>query len=191
MINLLQTKLPLKVTARGIRIRCIAHVLNIGVKAFLSNFFEGKMLWFICLKIAKKLRGTFYQNYKKICDELQFKDSRFPLPVETRWNSVNTLLSYFVKHKQAINECISDISFFKEEEIILNNERWNEISILNTFLNKFEVATMILSGSSYPTIHYAVPVYNYLFDHIENTKKETKDKIMKESLDILKSNLSK
>ena len=50
----------------------------------------------------------------------------------------------------------------------LSDTKWNYLQKIHEFLKHFKKATDFISGQSYPTLAFSVPVYNFLLNKIED-----------------------
>jgi hypothetical protein len=55
------------------------------------------------------------------------------------------------------------------------DDEWTELEKVKLFLEKFKEITVLMSGSSYPTLSMLIPLYNALIDHMEDYMFEDED----------------
>jgi hypothetical protein len=55
------------------------------------------------------------------------------------------------------------------------DDEWTELEKVKLFLEKFKEITVLMSGSSYPTLSMFIPLYNALIDHMEDYMFEDED----------------
>ncbi|KAF0354785.1 zinc finger bed domain-containing protein ricesleeper 2-like [Gigaspora margarita] len=72
--------------------------------------------------------------------------------------------------QQALDDLVmTDKSLIKYS---LTNNEWTKLEQIKKLLKCFKDATLEISASSYPTLSYTIPIYNYLIDLIEKFLKE-------------------
>ncbi|XP_058770890.1 zinc finger BED domain-containing protein RICESLEEPER 1-like [Vicia villosa] len=128
-------------------VRCCAHVLNLLVQDGLSQIND---------VISKVRESVKYINHndarmKAFCDVAEqkgLKDRKLILDCPTRWNSTYHMLSAASKFRIAFPS-------YKEREphykYAPSNEEWDNVEKVCQFLEVFNIATLIISGSEYPT----------------------------------------
>ncbi|OXA42416.1 Zinc finger BED domain-containing protein 1 [Folsomia candida] len=83
--------------------------------------------------------------------------------VPTRWNSIQTMLTSFLENRAIIKDVLERHQLY--EKILLPNEIKAAIEIKKV-LEFFEIATDVLQGSSYPSIHLSLLIRSEIVDRI-------------------------
>ncbi|KAI1278031.1 putative AC transposase [Halotydeus destructor] len=91
--------------------------------------------------------------------------------VETRWNSMYDMLQRSLKLKPCISHLLRHGKDFSEFSV--SETAWRRVEDVTSFLKRFNEATVLLSGSKYPTLSLVVPVYEDLIRHCEVSLLET------------------
>lgn len=86
------------------------------------------------------------------------------LDVRTRWNSTYAMINRACE----LRTPLSNLAKIHPELPQLNNEEWEVLEVIARLLSIFDEATRALSATNYPTLNRAVPVYNYLFNKLED-----------------------
>lgn len=178
------------------RIRCLPHIINLAVKAFLKKFdnasyeefeldnvggvgdvnHENSNIRLLISKlrfIVKKLRSSPQQreSFKKHCDAAEIKFLMVILDVCTRWNSTFYMVERALQLKAAINAWIDRnpvIGKTPMKRFKLKVQEWKHLEEIEEHLKFFEEATRSMSASLYPTLNLVVPIFIELFTHIED-----------------------
>ncbi|XP_058750244.1 zinc finger BED domain-containing protein RICESLEEPER 2-like [Vicia villosa] len=150
-------------------VRCCAHVINLLVQDGLSQIKD---------VIGKVRESVKYINHndarlKAFCDVVEqkgLKDRKLILDCPTRWNSTYHMLSAALKFKIAFPS-------YKEREphykYAPSTEDWENVEKVCQFLEVFNLATVVISGSEYPTSNlYLVEVWR-VKQVIDNAAEDT------------------
>ena len=164
------------------RIRCLPHIINLAVKAFLTSLgddgeaqnFENDVSVIKRLRyIVKKLRNSPAQRQKYLGQCELANDDRLMLilDVPTRWNSTFYMIQRALKVRNGLKNWIStdpEIGKVKLGSCQFSQTDWEVLERISVLLEKFESASQLLSGGSYPTLSFVMPVFIELFSYIEN-----------------------
>ena len=98
-------------------IRCLAHVINLVVGAFLKNLVDGDGISFktVLLKIrslAKALRRStlLWEAFVEICKYYHINPMTIPVDVAPRWDSAYGMLEIVIYLRKAIHRLVDDYS---------------------------------------------------------------------------------
>lgn len=111
-----------------------------------------------------------YNKFKSICEGTKSKKKTVPLDNATRWSSTFKMIHTALILKYEI------ITWCSEEEVnidlLLSHEHWSQLKFIKKSLEKFSELTTYLQGQNYPTIHSTIPVFNILFDTLDDMHEE-------------------
>jgi hypothetical protein len=171
------------------RIRCIGHVINLAVQAFLFQSFidvEELSLHDSQEEMGEQENETERQNTFRNMGPLgklhnivvhtrgspgrtkQFKDlagRMIPLDNRTRWNSWYHMLSVAVEHGGAI-DAYTKAHFDTLEAEFLSPKDWEKLRTTSKFLNLFDRATLKTQGD-HATIDNVLFVMDVIIKHFE------------------------
>jgi hypothetical protein len=161
--------------------RCMAHVVNLAVQAFLRELkadvpntapnldcgvatqkgnaivrLRRLLTW---IRSSPQRSGVF----KNLCDSCHVPRKEVMLDSCTRWNSTYAM----IQRACELREPLSQVGKTVDEHLELSDEEWVLLKVANQILSGFDKATRWLSGSTYPTLNSAVRVYNHLLDELE------------------------
>jgi galactitol-specific phosphotransferase system IIB component len=164
---------------------CFAHTLQLAIK-------EG-------LKKCKTLDvaiGRFRDSAKAIADSTKLREAfatvcsslnvKFRVPeldVETRWNSTWSMLECMISLRKPLEELLRrircrhegycDFSIGPTSKLAaeIPAESWSAVNDFCSFLTPFKEATVLMSGSSYPTLGLVVPVFYMIKEHVHKAIK--------------------
>jgi hypothetical protein len=94
------------------------------------------------------------------------------LDVRTRWNSTYDM----IKRARELRTPLSNFAKINPDLPTLNDEEWELLEVVAQLLSIFAGATRVLSAANYPTLNIAVPIYNYLFNNLEDFRDACDDK---------------
>jgi hypothetical protein len=170
----------------SMRVRCIAHVINLAVQAFLGKLnsaaldcedaYDEKYL-------ANAKRGGFISRLRKLvvkvrespqrrerfasqCDHDQVPHKELIVDVCTRWNSTHDMIERALELRKPLDsmaELNKDLCPYK-----LTANEWELLKSCRKFFKVFKTASDCLCAASYPTLAIAVPAYNFLIDKLED-----------------------
>lgn len=132
--------------------RCACHILNLCVKdgyASIESLVTTIRHVILFIKTSP-IRG---QHFKALCLEQGLNYKRFRLDCETRWNSTFDMLQSVLPYQNQLIEFCNNNGF----EIELTNQHFDDAFVVSSFLKTFKEATVLLSGSYYPTTHHMIP----------------------------------
>lgn len=165
-------------------IRCLAHVLQLGIKEATAE-----------CSIVNNAIGRFRDTVKKISDSPKLTEaienlcdnwqgltySAFELDCETRWNSTYDMMSHICgPMRKPLEELLrrirerqagyTDFSIAPDDDLAseISNVQWSAANDYCTFLKKFKAATVMISGSTYPTLGIVIPVMHLLLNHCKS-----------------------
>ena len=121
------------------------------------------------------------------------------LDMKVRWNSSFQMIQRLLLHQQVLATFCDNLDSLdgvtlkqrkKLSEVKLSSVDWNILSAMRRVLERFNDATEILSGKSYPTLSLAYPViyslYNYLHDRSgDGTENGLKDALIEKFTDYV------
>jgi hypothetical protein len=178
---------------RGIRftdadnhVRCLAHVINLAVQAFLAALKVGALdTEDDCLELSDPDTGPMHciPKLRKLVVKIRSSPQRretlafqcrapgltskqLIVDVRTRWNSTFLMLERALELRGPLGDVATldkDLHAYQ-----ITDEEWSMLETVCDLLKMFKRATDCLSGSTYPTLNAAIPVYNYLMDMIED-----------------------
>lgn len=75
----------------------------------------------------------------------------------------------------------------------MEEEDWKSLRDINAILEYFDIATTLISKEKYPTLHAALPVYNYVIEQLQDMRYQniTMDNAIQAALDKLNLYYSK
>ena len=87
-----------------------------------------------------------------------------PLDTRTRWNSTYAM----IKRACELREPLRRMGEIRPDLPNLSNDEWERVEAVAHVLGIFDEATLMLCGTNYPTLNAAVPIYNQLFNELED-----------------------
>lgn len=162
-------------------IACFAHTIQLAIKEGLQQCKKLDAAIGRFRDLAKKISDSpkLLEALMAVCSSLKNIYSSLDLDVETRWNSTWEMLSDIISLKPSLEEllrrirgrhegytdfCIAPTSLLAEE---IPNESWCAVEDFCKFLAPFKEATVLMSGSTYPTLGLAVPVFFMIKQHVK------------------------
>jgi hypothetical protein len=162
------------------RIPCLPHMINLAVKSFLKFFDDGelpenestvspiKRLRYV----VRKLRSSPSQRQKFLghCELANVDKLMLILDVPTRWNSTFYMIKRAIKVREGLKNWLStdpEIGKVKLGFFQLTSAEWKILEKMCFVLEKFESASNMMSGGTYPTLSLVMPVFIELFTFIE------------------------
>ena len=163
------------------RIRCLPHIINLAVKAFLASLGDDGEVQVSANDISvikrlryivKKLRNSPAQRviFLGQCELANVDRLMLVLDVPTRWNSTFYMIQIALKVRNGLKNWLStdpEIGKVKLGSFQFSQTDWEVLEKICTLLEKFESASQLLSGGSYPTLSFVMPVFIELFSYIE------------------------
>jgi hypothetical protein len=98
------------------------------------------------------------------CDACGVPSKKLVLDVRTRWNSTYAM----IERARELRTPLSNFTKLKPDLPELSDGEWELLGVVARLLGIFDEATRALSATNYPTLNRAVPVYNYLFNKLED-----------------------
>src|SRR6266536_1306219 len=177
-MKLLATTLATKLQVNFGTIRCGAHTIALVVNAGLKKFqiIIDKVRAFI-VQIHRSPKKE--EELSSLAGKLQVKYKKLIRDVKTRWNSVYSMLEFFLANKIIITSAIS-LHNGNFGNLNLTENEWKEISLFCNYLSPFFEFTTVMSGSNYPTLGTLLLLLDHLFDHITFTIDKSKVSWIKE-----------
>lgn len=163
-------------------LRCLAHVMQLAIKEGLtrSPVIDAAIGHF--RDLAKKILDSpkLLEALAGICSVLKINNKVPELDVPTRWNSTWEMMNTILQIKLPLLELIRRIrdrhdgytSFTITSDDRLAQDvshiTWHAVEDFCAFLKPFKDATVLMSGSQYPTLGLAVPVFFIIQQHVAN-----------------------
>ncbi|XP_048501335.1 zinc finger BED domain-containing protein RICESLEEPER 2 [Beta vulgaris subsp. vulgaris] len=128
-------------------VRCCAHILNIMVQHGLKQV---KTIVKNVHDTVDYLNGSEHRlkKFAEIVQQFNLKERRLILECKTRWNSTFDMLVCALKFKEVFSRLALEDSDYV---FCPSVDDWDKIEKLVDILEVFYEATMIISGSEYPT----------------------------------------
>ncbi|KAI7955226.1 hypothetical protein MJO28_005626, partial [Puccinia striiformis f. sp. tritici] len=89
--------------------------------------------------------------------QINIKIKRPTKDVPTRWNSTFNMIESSLPCKLAFQQLDLEDKNFKT---CPTKREWDKLKIAKQFLEPFKKATLVLSGTQYPTINHAYPLWH-------------------------------
>jgi hypothetical protein len=165
-------------------VRCVAHITNLAVQALLrelgtepssagSSRDDGTTTQAGNVPCVAKLRRIVLNirsspqrrnALKGQCEACSIRSKKLIIDVRTRWNS-----TYFmIERARELRIPLSNLAKLNINLPRLSDEEWELLGVVARLLSIFDQATRKLSAVNYPTLNRAVPIYNYLFNNLED-----------------------
>ncbi|GJV96765.1 zinc finger BED domain-containing protein RICESLEEPER 2-like protein [Tanacetum coccineum] len=128
-------------------VRCCAHILNLLVQDGLSEI--GKIIHNVreSVKHVGASPGRLHV-FSELSKQLLVSNKHLILDVSTRWNATYAMLSTTLEFKEVfVNYADRETSY----TTLPSEEDWEKVEEVCSFLELFNEATKIISGSEYPT----------------------------------------
>ena len=146
-----------------IHVRCLAHLINIGVKELLKPYAE-KLSNVRSLVTAIKSSSKRTEQFEIL--QMSIQPDKAPMKlvedIDIRWNSTFLMLERVLKLQHTIRTAL--VNFKELSTITIDN--WRELEELREFLKPFYRATEWLSAEKKPTISLVIMVKQVLDDHV-------------------------
>ncbi|CAB4443314.1 unnamed protein product [Rhizophagus irregularis] len=158
-------------------VRCLAHVMNLAAQQALSTLKatednepsnENSGLIYKLRTLIKKIKASPQQQekFQAQCRVANISKLNVILDVCTRWNLTYDMLVRARILKEPINTLSnSDPSL---RTLTINEEEWARLGEIELLLKCFAKATKQIFGETYPTISYAIPIFNILLNKLED-----------------------
>jgi hypothetical protein len=173
-------------------VRCLAHILNLVVKQFLSALKTGDIesAGEACEKIKNgkdipelsalaRLRvlilwlarsPSYRKQWKNSCRDASLPERYIEYDVETRWNSVFRMLDQSLQSKRQIFEYLRAYPILPQFSI----QDWKRLQQIHKALQRFDEFTRLVSMQS-PQISLSLAVYYELSDLLQEIKDREND----------------
>jgi hypothetical protein len=164
-IKLLNSYLKNKNLSEVTHFPCFGHVLNLSINEGIK---EVSGILTNLRKIASNLKNSSkqIQKFEEIANALGEKYLRLKRDIHIRWNSTFEMIEIALKMRRVI-----DIICLKEESFKIyqiNDNEWEILIKLCDFLRPFYESTKLLSGQSYSSICFVIPLFKHLLEHISS-----------------------
>ena len=131
------------------------------------------------------LVGNSNSGLQELCVQLNVSSCSLLLDCETRWNSTFHMLKVALRLQKPIEELLKRIreSFEGYTSFIISpadplareigDITWAPTKDFCLFLEPFKDATELMSGSTYPSLGFVVPVFKTILEHVQATLAST------------------
>lgn len=164
-------------------LRCVAHVLQLAVKEGLLKVPIVDVAIGHFRDLAKKINDSpkLLEALGSVCVILGIDQKAIKLDCPTRWNSTWEMISTLIDLKLPIEELLRRIrevhtgftgfSIDPNDNLAkpINAITWTSLQEFCSFLKEFQEATVLMSGSTYPTLGLVVPVMFGIKQHVEES----------------------
>ena len=168
-------------TSEVFLVSCFAHTIQLAIKDGLANCRNLDAAVGRFRDIVKKISDSpkLLEALAIVCSNLKVANKIPSLDVETRWNSTWEMLNGIISLRKPLEELLRRIrdrhegfcNFTIEPSSRLAEnippESWSAVQDFCNFLNPFKDATVLMSGSSYPTLGLAAPVFFTITQHVK------------------------
>ncbi|XP_058746129.1 zinc finger BED domain-containing protein RICESLEEPER 2-like [Vicia villosa] len=150
-------------------VRCCAHVLNLLVQDGLIQIKD------VIGKVRESVKYVYHNDARSkalydVVEQKGLKDRKLILDCPTLWNSTYQMLFAALKFK------IEFLSYKEREshyKYAFSNVDWDNVEKVCQFLEVFNLATLVISGSEYPTSNIYLAEVWRVRQVIDNTTKDT------------------
>jgi hypothetical protein len=165
-------------------IRCIAHIINLVVKALLKKLNSDASQPFSATlsKIRDLAKAAQHGSkrpaiFRQACASRGLKPLRIPLDIEVRWNSTYRMLETALYLRFALDDLVG-LSYQDLGKYKLNDDEWRTIGEVFTLLHPFyKLTKRFESNASVTEIDYIFYGYGTMFDHLEDAMDTIKAKV--------------
>ncbi|CAI5470304.1 unnamed protein product [Closterium sp. Yama58-4] len=162
--------------------RCLAHVINLAVKAALAVAAIRKLLKILremasWVGFSPQRSGKFLGLQRTLNAQANPAKPKPALKLvqdsPTRWNSTHDMVERAVVLQEPIDvffmqtQGLSATDKKKVERMRLSDADWETLHAVKTFLSPFAKVSKAAEGAAYPTVSMVVPYYNGLIDALE------------------------
>jgi hypothetical protein len=175
-------------------VRCAAHIVNLAVQALLRKLGSEAAaetqaspddeattqdVQFSCIaklrSLVVKIRSSPQRrgDFQGACVARDVSGKELILDTRTRWNSTHAM----IKRACELRVPLSNVAAARSDLPELSDEEWELLDVVARVLSVFAEPVQPLCGDSYPTLNEAVPIYNYLFDTLEDFLDPDSDKV--------------
>ena len=163
-------------------LRCFAHSIQLAVKHGLANAPAIDAAIGLFRDIIKKILDSpkLIETVQALCKELKVKCNLPELDCETRWNSTWMMMKSAIALRPVIDllqrrirqrhQGYTDFSIDPTSHLAkkISDITWTCIKDFCQFLNVFAQATVMMSGSTYPTLGMVIPVFEIIKKHVDD-----------------------
>lgn len=137
-------------------VRCCAHILNLLVQDGLSAIKD------IIFKVRESVKYVTASEgrinlFNEIANQLQLSSKKLILDCCTRWNSTYFMLSSAIEFKDVFPRYQQRDATYKS---LLSVEEWEKVRVVCTFLEDFNVATELISGTKLTSFSFIFSLYS-------------------------------
>ncbi|KAM0041071.1 putative transcription factor/ chromatin remodeling BED-type(Zn) family [Helianthus debilis subsp. tardiflorus] len=132
--------------------RCVAHIINLVVQTRLKDKFVSDFIkaFRVMLQDVFKSGKERYQDYKKLCKDVNQKMIGPNWDIPTRWNSTCHMFEMALKQMDTLKTFHTTLSDDYQVDPFPDTA-WSNIKTLSTFLKVLKTSTTVISGVYYPT----------------------------------------
>ena len=167
-------------------VACFAHTIQLGIKEGLKQSKKLHDTIGRCRDLVKKITDSpkLLEAFQAVCSYLKVNFKVPDLDVETRWNSTWTMVDSVLSLRKPLMEllrrirdrhdgyCTFSIEPRSPLACAIPEESWLAMTDFCKFLAPFKDATDLMSGSTYPTLGLAVPVFYVIQQHVTKSIQE-------------------
>jgi hypothetical protein len=173
--------------------RCMAHIVNLAVQALLRelrveipdadpSLDDGddddvddeaapSGQWSCITKLRRlvfKIRSSPQRRnaFKHQCIACGIPAKELVLDTRTRWNSTYAM----IKRARELRSSLYGLTNTQPGLPQLSDEEWKLLDVAEQLLGAFDKVTRRLSATEYPTLNRVVPIYNHLFNKLEDLR---------------------
>jgi hypothetical protein len=166
-VEMLNNQLKKRTHRDLLHIRCVAHILNLVVQAGLD---EVKHLLVNLRTVCTLLKNSPKQwNIFLSFSNSDEKVLKLKIDTPTRWGSTLHMLDRAVLNQKLVDKWLisskSDKNLKSIAGITFSEDDWTTMSAICELIRPFDLATVDLSGSSYPTLSTVRPLLGHLMKH--------------------------
>ncbi|CAB5217378.1 unnamed protein product [Rhizophagus irregularis] len=147
-------------------VRCLAHVMNLAAQQALTTLKAIEDNEPSNENSGDKSIPQQQEKFKAQCKVANISNLNVILDVRTRWNSTHDMLMRARTLKEPINTLSNSDQNLRA--LSINEEEWVRLSEIEELLKCFAKATKQICGETYPTLSYAIPIYNILLNKLED-----------------------
>ncbi|KAI1282001.1 putative AC transposase [Halotydeus destructor] len=149
-------------------VRCLSHVLNLIVhKAIEDKNPDIGRLREVMSFLRHPKQAQLLLETAETLNQTAIKPL---LDVPTRWNSTYDMIDRGLKLKTCMRHLLDTHKDY--QHLDLSETSWVNLELMSKFLEAFYEATKLMSGSSYTTLSYVIPVMQSLRRHCEQALNE-------------------
>ncbi|CAG8834972.1 1455_t:CDS:2, partial [Gigaspora margarita] len=156
-----------------LRFRCFNHILNLAAQAALDHIKEDVSK---IRELNSAIRATPQRTelFENTCNACRIKFIKPILDCPTRWNSTFDMVKNGLLLKSALNTLTSSHDDFYPYSI--SHSQWTTLEKIVEFLEPFKDLTVKMSSGSDSTAFWIIPLFNIVFNHVEDVASNVKTK---------------